>query len=350
MKNDYKFLNIIVLILLLLSYFLGFLFNENSSGGAKIDFFYHLKTSYEINKYGVREFLLNYSKFENAHSPIFIIILYYTNFFENIYFLRLFWLLISLFAPLIFFKCLKLKFPKGKNLIFCIISSIFFISPYFRSLSYWPGSENLALIFFLLSIFFFLKIDINKKTNNRNYIILNVLFLALASYIRPIYCIFSLFYFYKIIIENFKISRFFIYVFSSLLFSFPAFYYVFILDINFFNILINSNTNFSSKVGLTYLCLFFYLTPFIIFFPNKISLKSIKNLIVGIMIFLIIYYFFKYETSTGGGFYYHLFINYLKKEYFFFILILVAIIFVNSIFDKTDYQPLKKKLLKKVED
>ena len=182
-------------IFLIFSYFTGFILNENSSVGAYNDFLIHLNTSQEL-KNGILNFLLKYDEYGNAHSPVFIIILDLVNIGENTFIARLFSLIVSLLIPIIFLKSMELKYNLNDKLFLVYLSCFFFISPYFRSLAFWPGSENLSIIFFLAAIFYFLKF--NKSINNINeikYIFLNVFFLALASYIRPIYCIFSLFFF-----------------------------------------------------------------------------------------------------------------------------------------------------------
>ena len=55
---------------------IGFLYGEDSSGGAVYDFNIHLKT---INFFSdsILNGLKNYNKYQNAHSPIFIIFLKY---------------------------------------------------------------------------------------------------------------------------------------------------------------------------------------------------------------------------------------------------------------------------------
>ena len=181
-------------IFLIVSYFIGFIFNENSTVGAYNDFIIHLNTSQGL-KNGILDFLVKYDEYNNAHSPLFIIILDLVNIGENTFTARLFSLFVSLLIPIIFFKCLELKFNLNNKFFLVYLSCFFFISPYFRSLAYWPGSENLSIIFFLAAIFYFLKFY--KNNNEIKYIFLNVLFLACASYIRPIYCIFSLFFFLR---------------------------------------------------------------------------------------------------------------------------------------------------------
>ena len=316
-------------ILLVFSYIFGFILGEDSSGGAYNDFIYHLSTAKEIEN-NLSYFLINYSEFGNAHSPLVIIIFHLFNIVEYPIVIRIFSLLSSFLIPLLFFKCLELKFENKNKSILIYLSCFIFVSPYFRSLAYWPGSENLSIIFFLCSIFYYLKYTKNtSKDAELKYIFFIVFFIACASYIRPIYCIFSLFFFYKIILENYNHKKLFYYIIFNLILSAPAVYYVFLLKIHFFNLYINSDTNFITKLGLSYLVFFFYLTPFILIYKNLLFKKSLKILFSSFLIFFLFFIFFKYQTSTGGGFYYHLFLNFFKADELFFIISLVSIISVN---------------------
>ena len=135
--------------------------------------------------------------------------------------------------PYLFFLCLQIKYGDAKKNLLCLLPAIIFISPYFRSSSIWVGSENLSIIFFLASVYFFLRHE--KEKQNLSFILLNVFFLAITAYIRPIYSLFSIYFFLKIYC-NIKFSRNFSLSTSifNILLSLPAFYYVFILEVNFF--------------------------------------------------------------------------------------------------------------------
>ena len=98
----------------------------------------------------------------------------------------------------LFFLCLKIKYVNTKKYLLYLLPAIIFISPYFRSSSIWVGPENLSLIFFLASVYFFLRHENEKQ--NLSFILLNVFFLAIAAYIRPIYSLFSHIFFFKILL------------------------------------------------------------------------------------------------------------------------------------------------------
>ena len=316
-------------VFLIFSYFVGFILGEDSTGGAYNDFIIHSSTAKEI-KNNILYFFLNYDNYGNAHSPIIILIFHLLNISDYPIITRIISLLSSLLIPILFFKCLELRFGSKNKLVLAYLSCFVFISPYFRSLAYWPGSENLSIIFFLSSIYYYLKCINNINNNNLlKYIFLNIFFIACASYIRPIYCIFSIFFFYKIILNNYNHNKLIYYLIFNVILSAPAIYYIFYLNIHFFNILINSNTNFITKMGLSYLVIFFYLTPFIFIHKNLIFKKSFKIFLLSIILFILFLFFFNYKTSTGGGFYYHLFFNYFKTKELFFIVSLISIYAVN---------------------
>ena len=201
------------------------MYGEDSSGGAVYDFNIHLKT---INFFSdsILNGLKNYNKYQNAHSPIFIIFLKYILSHSEIIG-RFFYLNICVLVPLIFFKSIVQK--AKVNLIFAFyLSQFFFLSPYFRSSAIWPGDENLAILFFLLSVYFYIKFfnTISEKEKTK-YMIYNIVLLAIAAYWRPIYSLFSIFFFFEFILQKFKLKNLLLYLLLSIIFSLPALYYVF---------------------------------------------------------------------------------------------------------------------------
>ena len=65
-----------------MSLLIGFFLNENSSGGALIDFKKHYDVMLSFNK-DLNNSLLNYHLFDTDHSPLFITtILFFTLYFE----------------------------------------------------------------------------------------------------------------------------------------------------------------------------------------------------------------------------------------------------------------------------
>jgi hypothetical protein len=68
-----------------------------------------------------------------------------------------------------------------------IFSFSFLFFPFFRSSALWPNAHLTALIFFLISNFFYLKAIEQNKYFYKN---LNLFFLALATYTLQTYVIF----------------------------------------------------------------------------------------------------------------------------------------------------------------
>lgn len=281
--------------------FLGLYLGEDTAGGAIYDYNIHKKTIENVFSNGLIFGLLNYDNFSNSHSPIFIVILNYLTLNSELIG-RLVYLFISSSIVIVFYKTLILNY-KNNFLDLFILSNFFLLSPYFRSYSIWPGDETIALIFFCLSIYFYLRFIKTEKAS-LFFLLMNIFSLALASYLRPIYCIFSIYFFYVFFIENRLNLRFFIIYFTlNIILAFPAFYYVFILDVNFFSSYLGG-FNIVNTFTLFYLTIFFYLTPFILFdFKNIINRFVLKNFILSLIITLLVIFFFKYEMSSGGGYF-----------------------------------------------
>ena len=75
----------------------GFIFNEDSLGGAKNDFYSQLERTFYL-KEDLLYHLFNYDDLENRHSPIFLVFSsIILNSFENVEFLRI----IHLFLPIL---------------------------------------------------------------------------------------------------------------------------------------------------------------------------------------------------------------------------------------------------------
>ena len=264
-KNQIIFFSFLYLLLLL-----GFFLNENSTGGAIIDY-QNQKIAAESFANDFKNTFLNYQDYSTRHSPVLIIFL---SFFEKINlndeYIRFIHLHIALVLPLFFYLCLKIKFPTIKDKYIYIIVGLVFLSPTFRSLSIWPDSRILGLTLFLLSIYYLLKFITYQKYY---YCILNVIFLVSSAYISPNFSLFSIYFFY-IFLKFFKpfSKEILLIVLLNFLLSLPAIYYIFVLDVNFLtqaaasnvetkNILFN---NYFNQLLIIPTIIFFYIFPFIL--------------------------------------------------------------------------------------
>ena len=292
---------IFIFILFYLTLLIGFYINEDSAGGAIQDYKYHLRVKeffLDSNIYGLK----NYMETNAVHSPVFIIFFKYLSLFGNDLG-RFLFVNISVLLPIFFYLSLNTKFKNHYILLF-VLSNFFFLSPYFRSSAIWPGDENLALLFFSLSIYCYCSfINSNKELSKVILLILNITFLAVASYFRPTYSLFTILFFYEMVFKNFRLNYFYIYFFFSLILAFPAFYYIFIMDVKYFYHIIGSS-HFINSFPLTYTVMFFYLFPFIILMfksREKIIVFNFINFILTIILSLLVFIFFNYKPITGGG-------------------------------------------------
>ena len=334
----------IIYLFLYFSLLLGFYFNEDFAGGHVQDYREHNNMARYFDENFIGAFL-NYGKFKTgtiAHSPIymaFFLIIKKISFNET--FAKLINLHLSLLIPYFFYLCLKIKYKFKINDIKILLPTIIFLSPYFRSASIWLGDENISLLFLLICFYFFLKFE-NSNKKKLSDIFLNILFLALAAYMRPIYSLFSIYFFVRYYFAlNFSLKLLF-YIFINILLSFPAIYYVFVLDINqwFTPWLFRTNLITFSSIIIT--ILFFYSIPFLL--PNikqnfQISNFKLENLVFSIIFLFLLIFYFDYNLSYGGGIFFKLSTLIFENNYLFYIFSLISLnvfilIFSNSIKSK----------------
>ena len=338
-KNSYN-KEILFLLFLYLTLIVSFFFGENSTGGAIKDYLNQKGISQKFSSNFFQTFY-EYDNFSTRHSPILIIFL---SFFEKInlpdFVIRLIHLHICLFLPLIFFKCLKLKFKEIDEKILLLLAALIFLSPTFRSLSIWPDSRLFGLIFFSISIFYFLKFNENKKIK---FVFLNVFFVALSSYLSPNFSVFSIFFITKFIsFYRFFSKEILIIILFNLILALPAFYYIFILDVNFFlksaAIGIENNekiifNNLFNDILITFSIIFFYLIPFLFLKIIKLNkILTIKNFLISLAIFLVCVLNFNYNYSYSGGGIFFKFSNFFfENNYLFFFITLISIYLVSPL-------------------
>ena len=335
----------IIIILIYFSLLFGFFYGEDSIGGAFNDYASHAHIA-EKFKSNFFYTLLNYNDLSHRHSPIFYILKsIFLNFGElgqKILFLHLF-----LLIPIFFYKSLKIVFNQAPKINLKLLSTIILLFPTFRSYSIWPDPHLLGTLFFIISIYYFLKFKKNKNPFQNSLI--NTFFLSLSAYCSPNFGMFAIFFFINYCLK-FKISKeiLIISIFNILL-SIPFFYYLFILEVNFlFNISgwdIGENfyniANISNKIIIIISLLFFYLLPFILSknlnynFRNIIKIKN--EFIVYLILFFIMCYFFDFSdtynlTNSGGGFIYNLSQIIFKNNLILFVICFFTYIYLVQIF------------------
>ena len=331
-SKNYK--NLSIFLFLYLSLILGFCIDENLNFGAIGDWLHTDKPVIEALSENIKKTLLNYESFGHRHSPLYLIFL---SFFYKLGFsldlIRFLHLNLSVLLIYYFYKCLTFKFEQIDKNILLLISFSLFLSPTFRSLSIWPSSRIIGLIFFVMSIYEFLKY---QKFGREKYIFKNIFYLILSSYISPNFSVFVIYFFFHYIKKENLILIIKYLVFCGVL-SLPAFYYLFILDINFLTAAtpgssddekIGLSLNFANKILIISSIILFHLLPFLL---DKSILNEFKkvenyNFLYFFIIFLISLFYFNYLPNyTGGGVFFQISYYLFNNNYFFYFVSLISI-------------------------
>ncbi len=317
------FLSIFLYFSLLVGYFYG----ENLNFGAYKDWLSaNINPIIDFSDNFVDTFL-NYEKYGHRHSPVYLIFLsFILKIGLDIEYVRLLHLHFCLLLIFLFYKCLLIKFSNVDKKLLLLLSLTIFLSPTFRSIAIWPDSRIPGLIFFTLSIFYFLKFNQDNKVKFAWY---STLSLILSAYISPNFSVFIIYFFYfffkKIRIFNLKYLIFF-----AFLSSLPMFYYLFVMDVNF---LMAGGTQYTEERGLYYFNLSnkiliistIFLFHFIPFIHNLLNFEDLKNFlkrkfIVILIFFLFIIFFFDYGSEfTGGGVFFQISNFLFDNNYFFYL-------------------------------
>ena len=328
-----------IFLSLYLTLLIGFFLNENSTGGALIDFKMRLNVIEKFNSNFIDAFK-NYEKFGDRHSPVILIILSaLSKIGFNIEFIRLIHLQTLILISIMSYKCLILKFPRINRDYFFLISLVFLLSPVLRSNAIWPDSRVFGYLLFLCSLFYFLKFEKDKKFKNCIY---NNILLISSAYVSPNFSLFFIYFFYHYL-KYFGLSKKIIYIILINCFlSLPMFFYLFIFKVNFLSIVaipevsIFTRLNISNKILIISTLIIFYLIPFGL---NKYSLKNFykclnfKKIFFPFILFVVCFIFFDYSVNfTGGGIFYKLSYYLFDNDYIFHIIALISLIIITTIF------------------
>ena len=331
-------------ILLYLSLIIGYFYNENLNFGAYQDWLNaNINPLIDFSNNFIDTFL-NYEKYGHRHSPVYLIFLsLILKTGIDIEYLRLLHLHFCLILVLLFYKCLRIKFSNIDSKLLLLLSLTIFLSPTFRSLSIWPESRIPGLIFFTLSIFYFLKFEKNSEIK---FVWFSTLSLIVSAYISPNFSVFIVYFFY-FFLKKIKISDLKYLIFFAFLSSLPMFYYLFILDVNF---LTAGGTQYTEERGLYHFNLSnkiliissIFLFHFIPFIGNLLNIKDLKNFtknqfFIFFIFFVILIFFFDYGSEfTGGGVFFQL-SNFLFANNYLFYFISFFSIFLFFIISKKEY-------------
>ncbi len=314
MENISLIKKLLVTTIPLILLFLGFLINEDlSTGGSKLDFYqtFPVVDNFsngifsDIDKH-TRHFPLHYFLLSIPHL-----------FFDNIYVTRIFYLIFASATPFLIYLNLNKIYPKNSYYNLTISFAIIFI-PYFRASVIWPNAHLTALIFLLISNYFFLIYQNKKKAY---LIFLNIFFLSLSTYSIQSYSIFFLFYLFEYF-KKIKIKDFLYVLFTCSIFSLPGFYFILKTPLG---AKLDFTENFSYTILTNFSIIFFFLLFFLF---NEKNLKILKNFIKNIkfietiiisFIFIILLYSYKnFTPGVGGGFFYKISFFISKNEFIFF--------------------------------
>ena len=338
------------LFLIILLFIAGFLFNEDSSGGGKVDFVHEYKSFLEFKK-GIFHALTSLS-YESSRTPLFLILNSFNIFAEDELSFRFTNFLFNFLIFFSFIFCLKSQKKFDQNSIL-LISCILLLSPYFRTSSYWAHQENLPFLFYFIALSF---LYIWNK-NFENYFYLKVFLIAFVSslsfYSDQKFIFLSLSTFLilvlKIYFSKIKIFNIFLIFFLT---SIPAFYLFYIwggivpkesqFRIGFYK------ENISASLSI--IC--FYFLPLILLTLRDYSLKNYikkfkkEDLISFILIFIVnLYTIPSFDSPWGQGAIYKIFyIMNIKLEINIYLLFLIYL-FLIQIFVFMIYLILKNNLI-----
>ncbi len=221
-KNLYKFIFAFSTCLL----FIGFYFNEDGTGGgARGDF----EVTYGFILALQDNILSDPKNWTLVHTPLhFIILSFVTRIITDTYLLRLIFCVFSLSIPFLFYSSILLQNLNNilrNNII--IISSVIFFIPSFRYTSIWANDLITSLFFFILSIYYFKKWEINKKDYLDKNSFLQILFLVLATYTRQYFAVFFIYFLFRYF-QYFTFKSFTKLFIICVISSIPVFYYTYL--------------------------------------------------------------------------------------------------------------------------
>ena len=318
---------------------IGFFLNADPNGGAYNDYQNHIRLLTDL-KDNFFETLFQFDKYATRHSPvlyIFLSFLYKLNIPDTL--IRFLSVNFCLLLPIIFYKSILIKFENINKNYVLLLSGLILLSPSFWSLSIWPDSRIFGLLFFCLSILYFLKFEKKNKDHFSNSIKC-ILFYTVASYISPNFSVFSIFYFYFFFKKYGLGKKIFYIALINILLSLPAIFYLLSLDTIFLmntavptgNINNLQIFNFSNKILIICSIVLFYAFPFLITKSINLDYLNIKIIILSFIVTLFLGYFFDYNYNlTGGGIFFKFSYFLTKNNYLFFLVCFFSLLFVLNL-------------------
>tara|TARA_B100000886_G_scaffold335833_1_gene293611 strand:- start:2393 stop:3703 length:1311 start_codon:yes stop_codon:yes gene_type:complete len=316
LRENYNYLFFLLITLSILSFFFGFSIDENSAGGGKGDFGNTWKNLQTFKNNSLLDALKitslgDSSTFQSSRLPgVYIFHKFLNPFTENTLQFRLSVFIFSLLVPISFYYALKINLKKIKPIYAMLISSLIFLSPYFRTSAIWGNEENFGLLTLILS-YIFLQLYLKEKLIFKNFIFLNLLclFSSLCVYFDqklsfvPAICFFSIMINAKKNLDKFYSATIYF------IFALPVFYFFYIWDgimppVDAESRGVLKGNLYFQHIGYSMSIIAFYLAPLILLIKNifKFNLRyflSKELLWIYFSIFIyIVYFIFFYEINS----------------------------------------------------
>ncbi len=339
----------IIYIFSYLTILVGFYLNEDVLGGSKGDYEYHLKfielfssdVSLGLKKFG-------YEGYFARNSPIFYIILSKLNEIFSLNHIRLINTLGSVLIAIIFYKTLKIKFNNVNKKNLKLLSCILFLSPTIRSLSIWPYPILWALIFFLISIYFFIRFK-NSRYNENKFFHISLIGLILSSYLHYNFACFAIFYFFKFYQKRGIDFEFVKALILCFILSIPAVFFIFFRgEIHVFHgpsgfpVEFKDLINISNKILIissiiSIYFVFYYNYKQFIKEPYQ-NIKNNKHYLLLLIPFFVLIFFFNYPVTEnfGGGIVFKFSNKIINNNLLFYIFTLYSLILIFTHLSQKD--------------
>ena len=209
-------------LIIFFSYVAGFYYLENSSGQAGDSI--HIFNNYQLfQKYNLNN--LPWMEYGSSSLPLYYLITSSFFDFKNVFSLRMFNLIIAISSFFIFYQILVNKFKKNKiftNSQIVLLSSLIFLSPYFRTATFYGMEETTGIFFFLISIYLF---KLYKKNNKNLTLFLCIFCSCLCFYSRQSYLfLLVVFYFNLINLEKLIVKKNILISLTFVIFLIPSLY------------------------------------------------------------------------------------------------------------------------------
>jgi len=165
--NKESYIKYFILLLIFISFFLGYFFRENAVGGGTE--FYEL--TWPITQSFKKDFwftINNYATFRDFTIPFSHILNAYLNPFSNeIETFQMSTTIISFFTFLIFALVFKKIYFRISSLDVFLTSAVLLLLPFFRTSAFWGKNENYGWLFLIIALYFFseIKKDVQGKPN-----------------------------------------------------------------------------------------------------------------------------------------------------------------------------------------